>query len=63
MLEKELELLEAQHDFLNLQMHIAEQEANKSGKALAKDTTYSLRRPLPDEGFGQLNHLELEKFP
>lgn len=49
MLEKELELLETQHDFLNLQVHIAEQEADKSGKALAKDTTYSLRRPLPDE--------------
>lgn len=38
--ENELELLEAQHDFLNLQIYIVEQEADKSGKALAKDTNY-----------------------
>lgn len=39
--QKELELLEAQHDFLNLQMYLAEKEADKSGKALEKDTTYA----------------------
>lgn len=39
--QKGLELLEAQHDFLNLQIYIAEKEAEKSGKALEKDTTYA----------------------
>lgn len=38
--EKELELLEAQHEFLNLQVYIAEQESEKSGKPLSEDQTY-----------------------
>lgn len=38
--EKELELLEAQHEFLNLQVYIAEQEAERSGKPLSNDPTY-----------------------
>lgn len=38
--EKELELLEAQHEFLNLQVYIAEQESEKSGKPLSDDQTY-----------------------
>ena len=38
--EKELELLEAQHDFLNLQVYITEQESEKSEKPLSEDQTY-----------------------
>ncbi len=38
--EKKLELLEAQHEFLNLQVYIAEQESEKSGKPLSDDQTY-----------------------
>lgn len=40
MYEKELELLEAQHDFLNLQVYITEQESEKSEKPLSEDQTY-----------------------
>lgn len=40
MYEKELELLEAQHKILNLQVYIAEQESEKSGKPLLDDQTY-----------------------
>lgn len=39
--QRRLEVLEAQHDFLNLQIHIAEREADNSGQALKKDTTYA----------------------
>lgn len=39
--QKELELAETQHDFLNLQVYIAEKEADKCGKALKKDSTYA----------------------
>lgn len=39
--QKELELPEAQDDFPNLQMYIAEKEADKDGTALEKDSTYA----------------------
>lgn len=35
-----MELLEAQYEFLNLQVYIAEQESEKSGKSLSDDQTY-----------------------
>ena len=48
MYEKELELLEAQHEFLNLQVYIAEQESEKSGKPLSEDPTYLYKTHMRD---------------
>lgn len=39
--QRKLQLLEAQYESLNLQIHIAEKEADRFGKALEQDTTYA----------------------